>query len=234
MQIHIQQGEGITHGIKRALEQNGTDTSKINGNIWYQVMQEVSTENSTRESNNKIYEGGSDLSGSYKDNFVVKLATGATEKIIELAQTTWNKIVSLVTGNETPVKVKTEPPQVKPEQPQVKPEPLVEIPVEVETEPPVSAPAAGDVVAVQNENGTTYQINSKEHTITKLDADGNVIEKRAMTEEEQNLSTNELIQNLQKPTVPAQATEVKPEPPAEAPGDDGQKKLSQEQIQQKA
>ena len=99
MQIHIQKGEGITHGIKRALEASGTDTSKINDSIWSQVMQEVSTENSSREDNNKIYEGGSNLQGNYKDNFVVRLAKGTSEKIIELAQATWNKIVSLLTGN---------------------------------------------------------------------------------------------------------------------------------------
>ena len=55
----------------------------------------------------------------------------------------------------------------------------------------------GGVVAVRNEDGTSYKINEKDSTITKFSADGQAIEQRAMTPEEQSLSTQDLITQLQ-------------------------------------
>lgn len=94
VELHIQKNQGITSAIKAELNNQGYDTSKITGNIWSQIMAEVSTQNAQniQEGRKAIFTGGTDLNGDSHKNFVVK------EGIIELAQNIWNKIVSFVTG----------------------------------------------------------------------------------------------------------------------------------------
>ncbi len=95
VQIKIENGQGLTSAIKNKLNEQGYDTSKINGSIWSQVMNEVSAANTQNLADGKdaIYRGGSDLSGSGHTNFVVD--TGFKE----IAQGLWNKIVAIVTGH---------------------------------------------------------------------------------------------------------------------------------------
>lgn len=94
VQLQVEAGKGITYAIKDKLVSQGVDVSGINASTWNSIMAEVSSENNTRKSNNQqaIYRGGDNLFGSAKSNFVVN--AGA----INLAETTWNKIVNIVTG----------------------------------------------------------------------------------------------------------------------------------------
>ena len=97
VEIYINKNEGLTSAIKTKLNKQGYDTSNINNSIWTQVMQEVASENSKnlKEGKEAIYKGGSDLSASGHENFVVD--KGAKE----LTQSLWDKIVSIVTSKTT-------------------------------------------------------------------------------------------------------------------------------------
>ena len=88
VQINIQKNQGLTSAIKTELNNQGCDTSKINGSIWSQIMNEVSTQNTQNLSEGKqaIFTGGTNLYGDSHKNFVVQ------EGIVELAQNVWNKI----------------------------------------------------------------------------------------------------------------------------------------------
>ena len=97
--INVQKNQGLTFAIKDKLIADGhiTKDTKISGSIWAQVMSEVSTYNAQQSESSKIYEQGNDISGSTKQNFVVK------EGIIKFAQALWDKIVALVTGKSAQV-----------------------------------------------------------------------------------------------------------------------------------
>lgn len=114
VQINIQKNQGLTSAIKTELNNQGCDTSKINGSIWSQIMNEVSNQNTQNLSEGKqaIFTGGTNLYGDSHKNFVVQ------EGIVELAQNVWNKIVSLVTG-----KSQVETPQTVENTPQPQPQP---------------------------------------------------------------------------------------------------------------
>lgn len=61
----------------------------------------------------------------------------------------------------------------------------------------INTKTTGDIVSVIANDGTTYSIKAKEHTITKYDANGKVIEERAMTQDEREMETQDLINKLQ-------------------------------------
>lgn len=81
------------------------------------------------------------------------------------------------------------------------------------------APSTGDTVAISNDDGTSYEINTKDQTITKYGSDGSVIEQRPMSSAEQNLSTQDLIDQLQTPTVSEEVESVEEKPVTDQPSD---------------
>ena len=99
--IQIQQGQGISQAIKATLSNNGIDTSKMDGSVWNQILTEVASNNDNNKKTSKqaLYSGGSDIKGSYKQNFVVN-----PNQTVTIDDTSWNKIVAFTTGKASDVK----------------------------------------------------------------------------------------------------------------------------------
>lgn len=69
-----------------------------------------------------------------------------------------------------------------------------------------ATPKTGATIAALNDDGTTFEINLQSNSITKYAEDGTILEKRAITTDEQALSANDLISKLQSEKTEAVKT----------------------------
>ncbi len=97
--IQIQKGQGLSQAIKTTLTNNGVDTSKIDGSVWTQILGEVSNDNENNKKNSKpaLFQGGNDIKGSTRKNFVVK-----PNQTMTIDDASWNKIVSFTSAKTAP------------------------------------------------------------------------------------------------------------------------------------
>ena len=113
MDINIKKNHGIVSAIKTELNNQGYDTSKANGSIWTQVMEQVQAQNEQNKAEGKkeIYRGGSNLFGDGHSNFVV------SEGIIQLSKNIWDNICKLFTKKDFSTPVVQQGPVTQVEQP---------------------------------------------------------------------------------------------------------------------
>lgn len=124
--INIGAGQGVTQAIASKLGLSKDDLKKINLSTWQNVMTEVSNAQSQIDKHNasntgdkqkSIFTGGRDVKtinqqSNWKSNFVVQQGT------VEINDSSWNKIVQMLTGKsaggkqEPPAPVENKPPSL--------------------------------------------------------------------------------------------------------------------------
>ena len=116
--INIGAGQGVTQAIASKLGLSKDDLKKINLSTWQNVMTEVSNAQSQIDKHNasnngdkqkSIFTGGRDVKtinqqSNWKSNFVVQQGT------VEINDSTWNKIVQMLTGKSAEPKPNADPP----------------------------------------------------------------------------------------------------------------------------
>lgn len=161
VQINVQQGQGLIATFKRELKaQANVDTSKIDGSVWAEVMKEVSAQNTANKAagEKEIFRGGDNLQGSGSKNFVVNVG------VIEIAQSLWDKIVSLVTGK------KPEQPAADQEETPANPA-AVSTPDVAEAETPVSAEDINNIRIDVESDLTSVDVDEAADEIINADAE---------------------------------------------------------------
>ena len=106
--INIGAGQGITQAIATKLGLKGQDLKKISLSTWQNVMTEVNNAQSQIDKHNastqndkqkSIFTGGRDVNAiNQKSNFVVQQGS------VEINESSWNKIVQLLTGQSSEIK----------------------------------------------------------------------------------------------------------------------------------
>lgn len=123
--INIGAGQGMTQAIATKLGLTKDDLKKINLSTWQSVMTEVNNAQSQIDNHNasnssnkqkSIFTGGKDVNvinqqSSWQSNFVVQQGS------VEIDDSSWNKIVQLLTGKKQDVKTnensaKSNPPEL--------------------------------------------------------------------------------------------------------------------------
>lgn len=127
--INIGAGQGVTQAIASKLGLSKDDLKKINLSTWQNVMTEVSNAQSQIDKHNasntgdkqkSIFTGGRDVKtinqqSNWKSNFVVQQGT------VEINDSSWNKIVQMLTGKSAEPKPNEDP---SPSPLDAKPQPL--------------------------------------------------------------------------------------------------------------
>lgn len=125
IEIKINNGQGITQAIKKQIENENGSIINNNLSVWQKVMECVKGDEKGKE----CYSGNDNTEqlnnkNNWKNNFIVK-----TGDILKLTQTTWNKIVELLTGKTTsnhsetkPQEESTKTPEEKTTMPESQPE----------------------------------------------------------------------------------------------------------------
>lgn len=88
MDILISKGQGISQAIKGQLKRLGAKEEAFNGSVWNQILDLVDEQN---ENGEKLYEGGKNRSGNWKNNY--KVIPG---QILKISDDIWKKIKNLV------------------------------------------------------------------------------------------------------------------------------------------
>lgn len=108
--VKIGKGQGITQAIKAKIQNDGgTIAPTVNESVWSQVMAEVKNAQDSNsvtstvdgENKNYAYEGDGDATkindrSTWATSFKV-----VKDQVIHFAESTWNKIVALLSGNPT-------------------------------------------------------------------------------------------------------------------------------------
>ena len=120
--INIGAGQGITQAIATKLGIKGQDLKKISLSTWQNVMTEVNNAQSQIDKHNaanpsdkqkSIFTGGRDVNtinqkSAWQNNFVVQQGS------VEINESSWNKIVQLLTGKKADVTSKDIKPEANP------------------------------------------------------------------------------------------------------------------------
>ena len=120
--INIGAGQGITQAIATKLGIKGQDLKKISLSTWQNVMTEVNNAQSQIDKHNaanpsdkqkSIFTGGRDVNtinqkSAWQNNFVVQQGS------VEINESSWNKIVQLLTGKKADVTSKDIKPETNP------------------------------------------------------------------------------------------------------------------------
>lgn len=120
--INIGAGQGITQAIATKLGIKGQDLKKISLSTWQNVMTEVNNAQSQIDKHNaanpsdkqkSIFTGGRDVNtinqkSNWQNNFVVQQGS------VEINESSWNKIVQLLTGKKADVAPTNNKPEANP------------------------------------------------------------------------------------------------------------------------
>ena len=120
--INIGAGQGITQAIATKLGIKGQDLKKISLSTWQNVMTEVNNAQSQIDKHNaanpsdkqkSIFTGGRDVNtinqkSAWQNNFVVQQGS------VEINESSWNKIVQLLTGKKADVAPTNNKPEANP------------------------------------------------------------------------------------------------------------------------
>ena len=120
--INIGAGQGITQAIATKLDIKGQDLKKISLSTWQNVMTEVNNAQSQIDKHNaanpsdkqkSIFTGGRDVNtinqkSNWQNNFVVQQGS------VEINESSWNKIVQLLTGKKADVAPTNNKPEANP------------------------------------------------------------------------------------------------------------------------
>lgn len=178
--INIGAGQGVTQAIASKLGLSKDDLKKINLSTWQNVMTEVSNAQSQIDKHNasntgdkqkSIFTGGRDVKtinqqSNWKSNFVVQQGT------VEINDSSWNKIVQMLTGKSAEPKPNEGP---SPSPLDAKPQPLgggADIPDTIEL--PDAAKRAATESMVDNLGGKIIErsVNGEKQDIAVVEING--------------------------------------------------------------